>query len=370
MKKYRRIFAALLAAILLAGSVFAAGEDLQSILKNTAAAVQKQQADSNDLPAGNSVSDWNMLALARAGLAENAKEYLKELRSYVEAAYRESGGLDRIKATEWHRTALTVLALGDDPTAFGKKPDGTDIDLIADGTYNWCCETELGTQGLNAWIFALITLDAGGYEIPADARYQRGDILRQILDCQLEDGGFNLTKGGSADADLTAMALQALAPYKESCGTQIEKALNCLSALQQTDGGFSSWGCKNSESIAQAIIALTALGIDPERDARFIKNGTSIVSALLAYRTADGMFSHDETMENDLMATEQAMLALEAQARLRDGRNSLYDMRDAACTPERNGANLILIAAAAAALLAGTAAWIIIRRKRRVKNHE
>ena len=166
------------------------------------------------------------------------------------------------------------------------------------------------------------------------------------------------------------MALQALAPYRESCGTQIENALNCLSALQQPDGGFESWGSESCESIAQVIVALTALGIDPEQDARFIKNGSSLLSALLTFRTSDGTFAHDGSMQSDLMATEQAMLALAALARLRDGRNSLYDMRDAACPPERNGANLILIAAAAAALLAGTAAWIIIRRKRRVKNHE
>lgn len=370
--KERRCLAALLVCALLTACVFAVRDQPQDFLRQAASAVKKQQsADEQEvLQAGDSVSDWYMLALARENLAENGKEYLAQLQSCVEQAYRESGGLDRIKATEWHRTALTVLALGADPTAFGKKPDGTDINLIADGTYNWCRETELGMQGLNAWAFSLITLDAGDFEIPADARYQREDILQNIIDCQLEDGGFNLTKSGSADADLTAMALQALAPYRESCGTQIENALNCLSALQQPDGGFESWGSESCESIAQVIVALTALGIDPEQDARFIKNGSSLLSALLTFRTSDGTFAHDGSMQSDLMATEQAMLALAALARLRDGRNSLYDMRDAACPPERNGASRILIAAAAAALLAGTAAWIIIRRKRRVKNHE
>lgn len=54
------------------------------------------------------------------------------------------------------------MALGADPTCFGRNPQGQPIDLIADGTYAWDTTSSLGTQGLNSWIFALITLDAGG----------------------------------------------------------------------------------------------------------------------------------------------------------------------------------------------------------------
>lgn len=367
MKNRKTVLAFLLSMLLLTESVFAAGQDPRQMLQETVSAVSRQDIG-EALTAGNSVSDWYMLALGRAGLADNAGDYLNELREYVETSYREKGGLDRIKATEWHRTALTVQALGGDPTAFGEKTDGTPIDLIADGTYAWCREKELGTQGTNAWIFALITLDAGPWEAPEDARYQKEDILRQILDYQLEDGGFNLTKGGEADADLTAMALQAMAPYREKCGEQIERALNCLSCLQQPDGGFLSWGSANAESAAQVIIALTALGIDPVQDERFIKNGADAVEALLAYRTPDGAFSHDSSMTDDLMATEQAMLALEALARLRSGANRLYDMRDAAVLPEKNGGSPALVAAAA--VLAAVTAGIILYRKRRNRNHE
>ena len=62
---------------------------------------------------------------------------------------------------------------------------------------------------------------------------------------------------------MTAMAIQALAPYyktNETVKAAVDKALEALSALQRSDGGFGSWGTVNSESCAQVIVALTALG--------------------------------------------------------------------------------------------------------------
>lgn len=48
----------------------------------------------------------------------------------------------------------------------------------------------------------------------ADARYSRQDMLDAIVSAQLPDGGFSLG-GGAMDVDITAMALQALAPYQQ-----------------------------------------------------------------------------------------------------------------------------------------------------------
>ena len=71
-------------------------------------------------------------------------------------------------------------------------------------------------QGVNGAIFALLALDAGRYEVPvnADAKTQatRELYVQKILGSQLSDGGWNIA-GTAADADLTAMALQALAGY-------------------------------------------------------------------------------------------------------------------------------------------------------------
>lgn len=280
-----------------------------------------------NLPAGSSVSDWTALAMARAGVADDYEGYLSRLQSYVEQKYAENGGLHEVKATEYHRIALTAAALGGDPTAFGTKPDGTAIDLVADGTYNWQGENELGAQGLNGWIFALLAMDAVGAEAPADARYSRESIVDTIVSAQLPEGGFALG-GSDMDVDITAMALQALAPYQAQYPEVIDAALNALSAAQLPDGGFESWGAQSSESCAQVLLALTALDIDPTADERFQKNQRNVVEALMDFRLSDGGFAHEKDGPLDAMACEQAMQALTAMELRQQGEGRFFDLTD------------------------------------------
>ena len=281
-------------------------------------------------PAGSSVSDWTALAMARAGIADDYAGYLARLQAYVERQYAENGGLHAVKATEYHRIALTAAALGGDPAAFGAKPDGTAIDLVAEGTYNWQGEEDLGGQGLNGWIFALLTMDAVGAEVPADARYSRQDMLDAIVSAQLPEGGFSLG-GGAMDVDITAMALQALAHYREQYQEVIDAALNALSAAQTVTGGFESWGAQSSESCAQVILALTALNIDPTADERFQKNQRNVVEALMDFRLSDGGFAHEKDGPLDAMACEQAMQALTAMELRQQGEGRYFDLRNARC---------------------------------------
>ena len=144
-----------------------------------------------------------------------------------------------------------------------------------------------------------------------------GDVTREkliqvILDAQLSNGGWNLS-GNDADPDMTAMAIQSLAPYykeNEAVKAAVDKALDVLSELQLATGGFGSWGTENSESCAQVIVALTALGIDPAKDSRFIKNGLTILDALASYYVDGGGFRHIASGDRDGMATEQGYYAL------------------------------------------------------------
>lgn len=332
-----------------------------------------------NLPAGSSVSDWTALAMACAGIADDYAGYLARLQAYVERQYAENGGLHAVKATEYHRIALTAAALGGDPAAFGAKPDGTAIDLVAEGTYNWQGEEDLGGQGLNGWIFALLTIDAVGAEVPADARYSRQDMLDAIVSAQLPDGGFSLG-GGAMDVDITAMALQALAPYREQYQEVIDAALNALSAAQTVTGGFESWGAQSSESCAQVILALTALNIDPTADERFQKNQRNVVEALMDFRLSDGGFAHEKDGPLDAMACEQAMQALTAMALRQQGEGRFFDLTAAhpvqlettpdtdTETPAESGGSfpvlpvvLIVIAIAAVALV------LVLKKKREKK---
>ena len=336
MKRLRNIMAgaaALVLALTLCVTAFGETRAYSDMAASIAAAEKAQMGVAQDapllteekLPAGSSVSDWTALAMARAGIADDYAGYLARLQAYVERQYAENGGLHAVKATEYHRIALTAAALGGDPAAFGAKPDGTAIDLVAEGTYNWQGEEDLGGQGLNGWIFALLTMDAVGAEVPADARYSRQDMLDAIVSAQLPDGGFSLG-GGAMDVDITAMALQALAPYREQYQEVIDAALNALSAAQTVTGGFESWGAQSSESCAQVILALTALNIDPTADERFQKNQRNVVEALMDFRLSDGGFAHEKDGPLDAMACEQAMQALTAMALRQHGEGPFFDL--------------------------------------------
>ena len=192
----------------------------------------------------------------------------------------------------------------------------------------------LRIQGLNGPIWALIALDCHSYDIPQCAeggeQTTREGLVAEILTSQCSDGGWTLA-GDTADVDMTAMALTALAPYKDDAEVKaaVDAALTYLSDAQQADGGFMSWGAANSESCAQVIVALTALGIDPTSDERFIKEGGTVLDALCAFACEGGGFRHSsDQAEPDGMATEQGFYALAAYDRFRQGKTRLFDMTD------------------------------------------
>ena len=330
-------------------------------------------------PAGSSVSDWTALAMARAGIADDYAGYLARLQAYVERQYAENGGLHTVKATEYHRIALTAAALGGDPAVFGAKPDGTAIDLVAEGAYNWQGD-DLGGQGLNGWIFALLTVDAVGAEVPADARYSREDMLDAIVSAQLPEGGFSLG-GGEMDVDITAMALQALAPYQEQYPEVMDAALNALSAAQAANGGFESWGAQSSESCAQVLLALCELDVDPETDERFQKDEGSVIDALLAFRLADGSFAHQLGGQADAMAGEQAMQALTAMALRQQGAGRFFDLTDVhpiqldgagdtapTETPAESGGSFPVLSVVLIVIAIAAVAVVLVLKKKREKN--
>ena len=264
-------------------------------------------------------SEWLVIALARSGRDVPDSYY----DSVVKAVQSAKGQLSDKKSTEYARTILALTAIGKEPADVGGYDLLAGLADMDDVTY----------QGINGAIFALLALDSGKYDVPAAAeggtQVTRDGLVAYILAQQLSDGGWALS-GTSADPDVTAMALQALAPYRtgdETVDAAVDKGVQLLSDMQLSDGGYSSWGTLNSESCAQVLIALAALGIDPVSDSRFVKNGLTVLDALLAYAVSGG-FRHTVDGEADAIATEQALCALTAYARLLDGKTALYDMTD------------------------------------------
>lgn len=284
-------------------------------------------------------SEWGILGLARSGYLEKGSKYFNDYYTRV-AAYASkatknaqelgapASALHLVKCTENSRLIIALSALGRDARSVGE------CDLTAPyEKFSW-----IEGQGLNSVVFALIALDTVGYETKDTTIRQQ--CISYILGRQLSDGGWNYQEdAATSDPDMTAMSLQALANYQkqEKVQAAVSAAVGRLSAMQNSDGSYTSYEAVNSESISQVIVACAALGIDPHTDSRFVKNGKSAVDALLTfYNTEKRAFHH--TMKDkdgnptdvDGMATEQAAYAMTAYQRLMNGKTSLYDMRDVA----------------------------------------
>lgn len=264
--------------------------------------------------------EWTVLALARGG-ADTETAYFTDYYAALEQTVREANGvLSERKYTEYSRVILALSALGKD----ARDVAGFDLTLPL-GDYE-----KTAAQGVNGVIYALLALDSRDYPMPQNAaastQATRQLYVDAILAAQLTNGGWSFM-GEDADPDLTAMALQALAKYREQSSVQLaaNRALVCLSAMQNADGGFSSWGSENAESCAQVLLALNALGLDAD-DSRFVKNGHSVLDALLTYQNADGGFCHERSGETNLMASEQAACALASLVRAERGESGLYRM--------------------------------------------
>ena len=301
---------------------------------------------------GTSAGEWTVLTLARGGYAVPEGYYRGYYDRVVNIVVNGDPDADYDefitghgilpdsynKKTEYSRLILGLSSLGIDATDVGG------YDLTA-----WLSSRSAITrQGINGPIFALIALDTRNYEIPSivdtaemtgylpnpDNQATRQWMIDYILNREIKrdtaDAGGWAMSGNEPDPDITGMAIQAIARYKDDpvVAAAIERGLTALSALQRSDGGFYSWGSINSESCAQVITALCALGIDPMNDPRFIKNGNSAMSAILSFYVNGGGFSHTPGTGLDGMATDQGGYAMVAYWRYINEMNNLYDMTD------------------------------------------
>ena len=274
---------------------------------------------------GTNGGEWTILGLARGEYYEKGSAYFNgyydrivEVVNETAASVNLNGALQANKSTDNSRVILALSAIGKDATSVG------DWNLVAPfNDFDW-----IQKQGINGVIYALLALDTNNY-VTEDSII-RQQCVDYILEKQFADGGWALS-GTTADPDVTAMALQALAPYKNQAdvAAAAEEGFACLSTIQKDEGGYASWGTVNAESCAQVIVACTAWGINPDTDSRFVKNNKSVVDALLEYYLEDeAKFVHVIGASANQMATEQACYALVAYNRFYNGQTSLYDMSD------------------------------------------
>lgn len=275
----------------------------------------------NNASVGSTYGEWLILALARGGIISGTDTSGAAV-TYLENAYsvlRDMRDTKMSQPTDYARVTLAMSALG------VEAPQSV-LDVVRD--YD-----RVAAQGINAVTYALLALDSKPYKDAGDDAL-RDKYVALLLDNACESGGwvYGGDKTSTADVDMTAMVLQALAPYylngDANVKSAVDKGLSALKAMQKSTGGFASYGTYNAESTAQVIVALTALGIDPT-SAEWKQTGDPIEALLHFYDASASMFRHTTNGKADQMATEQSAYALVAYKRFVSKQNRLYDMSDA-----------------------------------------
>lgn len=279
--------------------------------------------------------EWAVLGQARAGV-ELSDAYIQAYYDKVVAYVRKNMGADGVLRdpeshnpviTDNERIALALTAIGKDPANVGGKnllAALQDKDIMK--------VTDTSDTDINGLVMGLLALNSRNYT--SDTSW----LVQAVLAQQNEDGSWSASADTKSvgDVDMTAMALQALAPYYKDGGNEtVNTAVN--KALQWLSDKYKGTGYTSAESCAQVVIALSALNLDANTDARFTKTvegkTLSVLGNLLQYRVAkNGGFKHQfaDKAVNE-MATEQALCAMAAYARFTEKANALYDMTDAAC---------------------------------------
>lgn len=286
---------------------------------------------------------WETVCFARGGYAVPEGYYELFYNNVVKELEAGQGTIsgDRTN-TDYSKTIIALTAIGKDPTNVG----GYNL-LSKLANY-----TQIKRGGMMAYVWALIALDSNNYDIPLTTtgiQTTRELLIQTILDREVVTssgvrGGFSLyadSADAEPDTDVTAMTLQALAKYqdREDVKVVIERAVKVLAGLQNDNGSYGTFGApETSESTAQVVLALTALGIDPATDARFIKNDHWVISDLMTYYIDGGGFMHIKTGGTgngggepgtlNGMASYQAMQAMISYNRLKNGQPWIFGITD------------------------------------------
>lgn len=279
--------------------------------------------------------EWAVLGQARAKVPLSEAyiaAYYEKVVAYVKANIGSDGVLvdpesHNPTVTDNERIILALTAIGKDPANVG----GKNL-LAALQDRNIMQVTNTSDTDINGLVFGLLALNSGNYT--QDSYW----LVQAILTQQNEDGSWSSsadTKPAS-DVDMTAMALQALAPYyNEGDDTTVNAAVD--KALQWLSAKYKGTGYTSAESCAQVVVALSALQLNANSDSSFVKTvdgaPTSVLGDLLRYYLGESQgFKHAASGKTaDQKATEQALYAMAAYERYCRRTNALYDMTDAVC---------------------------------------
>lgn len=258
-------------------------------------------------------AEWVMLGRLRAlDGAQGWKTKDADIQTYVATVMTaiQSGKLSRETVpTTIERVILTLTALGLDVT-----------DFCGQNLTAWLYENQNWNNYVSSdLIWGLIALDSGKYTA-ADG--YREALIQHLTEYQKQDtGAFFYSHGYNADdVDMTAMAMIALAPYKDSNATakkMYDAGWKFIESKRDDKGNYGGDSYDPCCTNAYVVIAKCAAGQTGIEDT---------VAWMLSNCLGEKGFNLKG--EYNGMSTYQGMMAMAAYQRAKAGKADLFDMSD------------------------------------------
>ena len=259
-------------------------------------------------------SEWVMLARLRAlkgneGWTRKSADISHYLTS-VKAAMKSKKLSKDAKINDIERVIITLTALGYDASNF----NGQNLTAWLYQNQKW------DNYSPNLMIWSLIALDSGNYT--AAKGYREGLIAQLVKYQHTSTGGFFFSTAWPADdVDMTAMAMIALAPYKNS-NAKAKKMYNAgwkfiqsKADDQDNYGGDSYDPCSTNAYVVIAKCATGQTGGDLD---------ATVAWMLKNYLGKKGFNLNGEY---NGMSTYQGLLAMDAYQRASAGATKLFDVK-------------------------------------------
>jgi len=299
-----------LATMLSAVPISAAGFPLSGSSPEIEKAVSYLESIQNEDGSVGSYSDsaWVAIALSAAGIdpggwgKPSIMDYLKNNPDELIGSFNLPADLAR--------NILAAVAADQDPYSFGH---GNDI--VRDGNYVAALlDTYDGSQfgvadSINEDCWAIIALSGAGYSSSDEIITSTAEFIKSNRGI---DNGWSWAAPLNeyyyeSDPDNTAAAIMALICAGEaSSSTYIASGLEYLKGVQQSSGGFSSYGVQNTGSTAWVISALNAIDQDP---LEWNVEQNNPVAFLIDMQADDGSFAFASPLPEGYFAMPEKMTA-------------------------------------------------------------
>ncbi|WP_165051798.1 MULTISPECIES: hypothetical protein [unclassified Adlercreutzia] len=272
-----------------------------TLMQNLAARFSKGGSDAVIYP----IAVHAAIALNSLGLGKNidSKAIFEGFASYEEKYGCAPG------AGQYGKYIISLNAAGVDCTAVA---DGDKVRNLVQEMEELTGKSE---PNIYEAVFILPVYGNAGY---AQTKGLGEEALVSLILASQDEGGL-FGSGQYYDSQTTAQAILALLPYQDdpAVASAIEKAEKALLSMQNADGGFSldksPSNSSNFDATANVIAALVALGHDPAESGSLITdNGSSPMGFLLSLANDNLSGFGGPTIYDEVASSAVALLALAA----------------------------------------------------------